>query len=453
MTRQPRSLMARILRWHAIAVLITAIAVAGSVYLFLDTTAARIQQQTLHVHAQALRQALSHDGTGRLRLTQDNTSAAVFASGAGFSFRIVDRRGTLLFQSQSKMVLPTANIPLEDEESFFRRQSRRTFYAGTSSPARIGNERVWIAVLQNLTHPDYILDDLLAQFLLYGMAIVAPLLLLLLAIDALIIRRAVLPVRRASASLETAEGVPLDLRLHDERLPAEVRPLALAVNAILERLASSYRMQRDFTADAAHELRTPIAVARLRVEGVDDPGLRGQLRSDLDMLGRIVEQLLEIAELETVGLDTAASVDLVRIATDGVASIAPLAFCAGKSIAFSSEADKVVIAGHAVWIAKALGCLIENAVTHSGEGRQIEVTVSADGTLAVCDDGSGVPEQDQAAIFRRFWKRDRSAGRSSGLGLAIVAQVAEAHQTTVSLTSRPGRTRFAIVFRLGPVTQ
>ncbi|MDQ0839964.1 sensor histidine kinase [Sphingomonas faeni] len=448
MMLQPRSLMAQILRWHAIAVLITAIAVAGSVYLFLDTTAARIQQQTLHVHAQALQQALSHDGTGRLRLTQDNTSAAVFAPGAGFAFRIVDRRGAVLFQSQSRMVLPTANIPLEDEESFFRRQSRRTFYAGTSYPARIGNERVWIAVLQNLTHPDYILDDLLAQFLLYGMAIVAPLLLLLLAIDVLIIRRAVLPVRRASASLETAEGVPLDLRLHDERLPAEVRPLALAVNAMLERLASSYRMQRDFTADAAHELRTPIAVARLRVEGVEDPGLRGQLRGDLDMLGRIVEQLLEIAELETVGLDTAASVDLVRIATESVASIAPLAFRAGKSIAFSSEADKVVIAGHAAWIAKALGCLIENAVTHSGEGRLIEVTVRADGTLAVCDDGSGVPEQDQTAIFRRFWKRDRSAGRSSGLGLAIVAQVAEAHQTTVTLTSRPGRTRFAIVFRL-----
>jgi signal transduction histidine kinase len=450
MKRQPRSLMAQILRWHAIAVLITAIAVAGSVYLFLDTTAARIQQQTLHVHAQALRQALSHDGTGRLRLTQDNTSAAVFAPGAGFSFRIVDRRGTVLFQSQSKMVLPTANIPLEDEESFFRRQSRRTFYAGTSYPARIGSERVWIAVLQNLTHPDYILDDLLAQFLLYGMAIVAPLLLLLLAIDVLIIRRAVLPVRRASASLETAEGVPLDLRLHDERLPAEVRPLALAVNAMLERLASSYRMQRDFTADAAHELRTPIAVARLRVEGVKDLGLRKQLRNDLDMLGRIVEQLLEIAELETVGLDTAASVDLVRIATDGVASIAPLAFRAGKSIAFSSETDKVMIAGHAAWIAKALGCLIENAVTHSGEGGQIEVTVGVDGTLAVCDNGPGVPERDQVAIFRRFWKRDRSAGRSSGLGLAIVAQVAEAHHTTVALTSRPGRTRFAIVFYLIP---
>ncbi len=450
MTRRPRSLMAQILRWHAIAVLITAIAVAGSVYLFLDTTAARIQQQTLHVHAQALRQALSHDGTGRLRLTQDNTSAAVFAPGAGFSFRILDRRGTVLFQSQSKMVLPTADIPLEEEESFFRRQSRRAFYAGTSSPARIGNDRVWIAVLQNLTHPDYILDDLLAQFLLYGMTIVAPLLLLLLAIDVLIIRRAVLPVRRASASLETAEGVPLDLRLHDERLPAEVRPLALAVNALLERLTSSYRMQRDFIADAAHELRTPIAVARLRVEAVDDAALRTRLCSDLDTLGRIVEQVLELAELETVALDTAASVDLVRIAADGVASIAPLAFRSGKSIALSPGADSVMVAGHAAWIAKALGCLLENAVKHSGTGSRIDVTVGTDGTLAVCDDGPGIGEQDHSAIFRRFWKQDRSTGGSSGLGLAIVAQVAEAHDTQVTLTSRPDQTRFAITFRVRP---
>jgi signal transduction histidine kinase len=427
MTSQPRSLMAQILRWHAIAVLITAIAVAGSVYLFLDTTAARIQHQTLHVHAQALRQALSHDGTGRLRLTQDNTSAAVFAPSAGFSFRILDQRGTVLFQSASKMVLPTADIPLEDEESFFRRQSRRTFYAGTSSPAQVGNERVWIAVLQNLTHPDYILDDLLAQFLLYGMAIVAPLLLLLLAIDVLIIRRAVLPVRRASASLETAEGVPLDLRLHDDR------------------------MQRDFIADAAHELRTPIAVARLRVEAVDDAALRARLCSDLDALGRIVEQVLELAELETVALDTAASVDLVQIATDGVASIAPLAFRSDKSIALSPGADSVMVAGHAAWIAKALGCLLENAVKHSGTSSRIDVSVGTDGTLAVCDDGPGIREQDHAAIFHRFWKRDRSAG-SSGLGLAIVAQVAEAHATQVTLTSHPGHTRFAIAFRLRPVS-
>ncbi len=443
--------MAQILRWHAVAVLITAIAVAGSVYLFLDTTAARIQQQTLHVHAQALAHALSRDETGRLRLTQDNTSAAVFAPGAGFSFRILDRRGTVLFQSQSRMVLPTAAIPLADDERVFRRQSRRTFYAGVSSPAQVGRDRVWIAVLQNLTHPDYILDDLLAQFLVYGMAIVTPLLLLLLAIDMLIIRRAVSPVRQASASIETADALPLDLRLHDERLPAEVRPLALAVNALLERLTSSYRMQRDFIADAAHELRTPIAVARLRVEAVGDPALRATLCDDLDTLGRIVEQVLELAELETVALDIAAPVDLVQIAADGVASIAPLAFRSGKSIALSPRADRVMVGGHAAWIAKALGCLLENAVKHGGRGGRIDVTVETDGTLTVCDDGPGIGEQDREAIFRRFWKHDRSAGGSSGLGLAIVAQVAEAHDTRVTLTSRPGQTRFAIAFRLRPV--
>ncbi|PTM45533.1 signal transduction histidine kinase [Sphingomonas aerolata] len=447
MTRPPRSLMAQILRWHAIAVLITAVAVAGGVYLFLDTTAARIQHQTVHVHTQALRQALSQDARGRLHLTQDRTSAAVFAPGAGFAFRIVDPRGAVLFRSDSPILVPLAAIPLSHEERFFRRQSRHAFYAGASSPVRVGSARVWIIVLQNLTHPDYILDDLLAQFLLYGLAIVTPVLLLLLAIDVLIIRRAVAPVRQASASLRTDDALPLDLRLHDDRLPAEVRPLARAVNALLERLTSSYRMQRDFIADAAHELRTPIAVARLRVEEVEDATLRSTLRSDLDTLGRIVEQVLEIAELETVALDTAASVDLVAIATDGVASIAPLAIRQGKSIALSTGADSVMVAGHAAWIAKALGCLIENAVKHSGPGRRIDVTIGTDGTLAVCDDGPGIPEADQPSIFRRFWKRDRAASASSGLGLAIVAQVAEAHATRVVLASRPGRTRFAITFR------
>ena len=449
MTAKPRSLTAQILRWHAIAVLITAIAVAGGVYAFLDATATTIQRQTLHVHAQAVRQGLSRDAQGRLRFARDTTSSAVFAPGGGFAYLILDRRGRMILASQTAAVLPTAAIPIGPEERFFRRQSRRAFYVGTSMPAVIGRragDPVWIVILQYLAHPDYIVDDLLAQFLLYGMAIVTPLLLALLAIDVVIIRRAVRPVRQASASLRTGDALPLDLRLADDRLPAEVRPLARAVNAMLERLASSYRMQRDFTADAAHELRTPIAVARLRVEGVADPALRTALRADLDSLGRIVEQLLEITELETVALDMAAPVDLVQVATDGVASIAPLAFRAGKTIALSAAADSVLVAGHAAWIGKALGSLLENAVKHSGDGTRIDVRVSRDGTLAVCDDGPGIGAQDQSLIFHRFWKRDRSAGTNTGLGLAIVAQVAEAHGTDVSLRSQPGSTVFAIAF-------
>lgn len=440
------SLLSRILWWHAIAVLFTALAVSAGVYLFLDSTADRFQRDTLRIHAERARGALQAGAPGTTQIAAPNTGA--LDPPRTFSILVLDTAGRRLSGSGSAAAIADATIPRRSTPAYFVRRSRAAIFSGYSLPSVLNGSRVWIVAVQNLEHPDYIVDDIVKQFLLYGLAIVSPLLLLLLAVDAWIVRRALRPVRHASELVRTLNPQRLHVRVPEAQLPSEVRPLASAVNAALDRVVESYRTQRDFTADAAHELRTPITVTRMRIEAVEDPLLRAELKRDLDHLGRLVGQLLEIAELDGTlpALDDV--VDLRGLAQETVSAIAPLVFRRGQSISLSGTEDPVQVRGNGEMIARAMNGLVENAVAHTPEGTAITVDVGADGSFRVCDDGPGIREDEQELVFRRFWRGDRSTADSSGLGLAIVSRIAEAHGAVVSLRSGDGETVFSIRFPL-----
>jgi signal transduction histidine kinase len=131
--------------------------------------------------------------------------------------------------------------------------------------------------------------------------------------------------------------------------------------------------------------------------------------------------------------------------------MAPLAVEMSKTIALTGEQEPVWVRGHAEALFRAVRNLIENAIRHTPPGVSIEVEVSADGVVRVSDDGPGVPEADRERIFRRFWRRDRAKGDSRGLGLAIVARVAEAHDGTVTVDNAPdGGAVFTLRLRPAP---
>lgn len=438
------SLLSRILWWHGLAVVFTALAVSTGVYWFLDSTADRFQRETLQVHAESARKGMWLRQDGQVQL------ATVYAQPAElprmFSIIVMNADGRQIASSGPAAAVPGSKIPRRAAPTYFTRRSRTAIYSGYSLPTRLGDARLWVVAVQNLEHPDYIVDDVLRQFLVYGLLIVLPLLLLLLAVDAWIVRRALRPVKAASALVRTLNPHRLDIRVPQAQLPSEVRPLASAVNAALDRLVDSYRAQRDFTADAAHELRTPIALARMRVESVADDALRSDLKRDLDHLGRIVGQLLEIAELDGALPVMDEVVDLRAVAIDIVSAIAPLVFRRRQSIALTGSHAPVTVRGNAEMIARALNGLVENATVHTPAGTAIEVDVQADGTVSIIDDGPGICEREQELVFRRFWRGDRSAANSSGLGLAIVSRIADAHGAKVTLKTRSGATTFRIRF-------
>src|SRR5581483_5168169 len=172
--------------------------------------------------------------------------------------------------------------------------------SGASVKKTVGGQTVWIQTGEDLANRDVLIDDIVADFYKNVGWITLPILLVLLIADIAIFRRALRPLREAS---EIAGGIAParpGVRLPTDEIPREVRPLVSAVNQGLDRLEEGFRIQRDFTADAAHELRTPLAVLRSRIDLLEDADMRQALRHNVDGIAHIVGQLLDIAELDAV---------------------------------------------------------------------------------------------------------------------------------------------------------
>jgi signal transduction histidine kinase len=293
-----------------------------------------------------------------------------------------------------------------------------------------------VQVAQDLAHRDVLIDDIVADFFPRVGWITAPIQPLLLGIDVLIFRRALTPIVAASTLAERIGPSHTELRLPEGGLPKEVEPLVHAVNAALDRLEEGFRSQREFTADAADELRTPLAILRTRIDTIGDRDLARLLREDVEGMSRLVNQLLEMAELETTVIYGGEIADLSQVATEVAGFVAPLAMAQGRTVAVAGATASVRVAGNADMLGRAIRNLVENGITHTPSGTTVEIEVAAAGAVRVKDRGAGVPEADRSQIFRRFWRRDRRRPDSAGLGLSIVARIAELHGAKVVVSDR-----------------
>lgn len=227
-------------------------------------------------------------------------------------------------------------------------------------------------------------------------------------------------------------------RLADLRRMKELRDAAEDARRAVER---SLEQQRRFTANAAHELRTPLAVMRARLDGMG-PGEAAALGPDVDRMGRLVDQLLSVARLEARLVELEDGVDLRAVARDTVARLFPLALAEGKSIALEVPDAPVTVRGNAFVLEDALRNLIDNALRLTPAGGTVEVAVAVDGGLGagcleVGDRGPGLPHSLRDQLFEPFVHgRERREG--AGLGLAIVAETAALHGGTVAAANRPG---------------
>jgi len=311
----------------------------------------------------------------------------------------------------------------------------------------VGDKTVWIQAGEDLANRDVLIDDIVADF--YGNVgwITLPILLALLIADIAIFRRALRPLREASEIARDIGPTRTGLRLPTDEIPREVRPLVLAVNQALDRLEEGLRIQRDFTADAAHELRTPLSILRTRLDLLEDEQKGRALRQDVDGMAHIISQLLDIAELDAFVVDPQEKADLRAVAAEVAQFVAPLALAQGKDVALLGGTEPVWVKGNPEMLSRAIRNLAENAINHTAEGTTVEFVVDEDGTVSVLDHGPGVAEEERNLIFQRFWRRDRTKAGSTGLGLSIVQRIAELHSAKITLDDRrPTGARFSLKF-------
>jgi two-component system, OmpR family, sensor histidine kinase TctE len=260
-----------------------------------------------------------------------------------------------------------------------------------------------------------------------------------LAVGVWSIRRGLRPVRLASERAASITPDRSGVRLPVDALPAELGPLAAAVNHALDRLEQAFAMQREFTANAAHELRTPLAILTAGLEALEDTPEVGKLREDAARINRLVAQLLRVARLDAAPVDTSKIIDLRATAAACVEYLAPWAIERGRALGFEApEGRPVPVHGDAGAVTDALRNLIENAVTYAPVGTEVTIAVDPIGHVSVSDQGPGVAPDDKAHVFERFWRGRGARHTGAGLGLAIVAEIARAHGGTVEVGQATG---------------
>jgi signal transduction histidine kinase len=433
-----RSIISRVVALHILALGATFVLLLAIPYWLLSNAANDLHRDVLRGQALAIGSFLHASQDGGVVFDIPPELRPLYSSGYGlYAYAVLDASGRVLFSSRAD---GTALFPASGDvtpEWLSRRPATGSTVSGVTITRDVGGRVYRIQVGQDLAHRDVIIDDIVTSYVPRVAWIALPILLLLLLIDILIFRNVLRPVREASTMAMSIGPARPDLRLPEAGMPTEVVPLAQAVNQALERLEAGLRAQRDFTADTAHELRTALAIVRARVDSMEPGTVRDSVRADIVNMTRTVNQVLDIAELESFVVSGDAKADLHAVCAEAVAFMAPLAVDSAKTIALTGADGPVWVHGHTEALFRAVRNLVENAIRHAPTGGSIEVEVSPNGTVRVLDDGPGVPEAEHETIFRRFWRRDRAKADSRGLGLAIVARVAAAHDGSVTVENRP----------------
>ena len=267
------------------------------------------------------------------------------------------------------------------------------------------------------------------------------------------------PIREFSEKIEEVQAQNLADSQIEENTVKELNQLSVSYNKMLERLSDAFEVQRQFTANAAHELRTPLALIQVQLDlynSTRHPGNDVDTLQTIRMvteqngrLSKMVKTLLDMSELQTVGRDEKIIVD--ALVDEVLADLEPLA--QEKSIKLIGKCKAATMVGSDILIYRLVYNLVENAIKYNHLGGQVTVTAyqkEKQVYLSVADTGSGIPEELRERVFEPFFRVDKSRSRELGgvgLGLALVREIVRVHDGSITVKSNPsGGTIFEVLF-------
>ena len=266
------------------------------------------------------------------------------------------------------------------------------------------------------------------------------------------------PLREFSDKIEKVQAQNLaDSRIEENQVK-ELNQLSVSYNRMLERLSDAFEIQRQFTANAAHELRTPLALMQVQLDlyhsnghpdnDADTVQMIKMVTEQNDRLNKMVKTLLDMSELQTVGRDDEIILD--ALVDEVLEDLEPLA--EGKNIRLIGKCKDITMVGSDILIYRLVYNLVENAIKYNHSGGQVTVTADRKEKhvyLSVKDTGTGIPEELKEHVFEPFFRVDKSRSRELGgvgLGLALVREIVRVHDGSITVKSNPsGGTIFEVV--------
>ena len=384
--------------------------------------------------AQMQRIALSLSGSLGAGALSDDAPAAETPAAREMIIQIWRADGVMLYRSpQGRLLPPQTVIGFSD-----------TVAGG--EPYRVYALRTATQVVQvaQQTEARGRMAGQLALRAVLPVALLAPVLMLIVW---WVVGRAIGPIERVRR--QVAARRPDDLApLPTAGLPAEVRPLVGEMNGLLTRLSAAWDALTHFTADAAHELRSPLAALRLQAQSLQrapDDATRAiateRLLAGIDRATRLVEQLLALARQEAAGEGAElVSLDLTALARNALADAEPEAARHAIALTLDAPTAHVVLRADEAALAVLLRNLLGNALRHTPPGGQVRVGVREEASvidLTVEDSGPGIAPDERARVQDRFYRVPGTPGHGSGLGLAIVRAIAERHGAALTLDASP----------------
>ncbi len=419
------SIRKRLLLWLLVTLGVGLLAGGGAVYLAAGNTANEIAD----LHMRQIAGALPSRAFSPI-----NVLSREDALEEHIVVQIWDRAGTSLYLSDRASLMPPRG------ESGFA----TVRFAG--SDWRVYNETVGENAVQ-VAQPMSARTQMAAQMALrsvWPLMVMTPLLALTILLT---VRRGLEPLDRIAHQVEQRSAESL-MPIATDNTPNEVKALVGALNRLLERLGHAFETQRAFVADAAHELRTPVAALKLQTQLAERAGNETELRAALqtlhtgiDRAGHLIQQLLDLARQEEAARSSE-RVDcrLDDLARQSVGERASLAIERGIDLGMA-RADPALITGDMSGLKALVGNLIDNALNYTPRGGRVDVEVQNENgavSMTVADSGPGIPIEHRARVFDRFYRVPGTRTSGSGLGLAIVHSAAFAHGAVIELSDRAG---------------
>jgi two-component system, OmpR family, sensor histidine kinase QseC len=393
-------------------------------------------------YAESIGEELRFDAAGRPIAVGDSQAESWIYGGLNheIAFRVLDDTGAVVLSSEEgapPLAAEGKAVELRRHNFILKRDGVEMLVA--TEPVR-HDGRTWFVQFASSTRLSAVLREYIGEPLLGRSVVVYGLVALLVygAVMHYTLRIILKPLNDASALAARISPRTLDARLRIAGVPGELRPLVESFNAALDRLQHGYRVQQEFLASAAHELKTPLALIRAQIEAGVNESSRADLLQDVTRMGRQVQQLLHLAEASEPQNYLFEHVDAGSLAREAAKYLERLAQQQGVELQVLIEPETTLWRADRGALFTLLKNLLENAIQHSDAGAVVQLRVGLT-TLTVRDEGTGVAPEDLPKLFTRFWRDARRRDVGAGLGLSICGEIAMAHGWQLRATrAEPG---------------